>query len=478
MLNAANTPRLSKSDVLGPRPIPFMGSRGNLILFMRDPIGYLRMLHQRYGNFAAMAKGARRTIIFAFGPDQNQTILSQPDLFLNAGITHSGPDRSANQRIGFGLLSMNGDEHKRHRQLLAPAFHPKNFQGYFSKISEITEGMLNEWASRSVLDLSFEMGRLAKLISGSVLLGLNNPQDIFVVGALIERWRNANFSAARAFPFDIVGSPYRKMLKLAEQLEQMLKEIICKKKACLTSESNDVLSSLVRMSDKEGHGFSNEALIGHANLLFGASYETTSSALMWTFLLLSQHPDVSAHLMDELDALFDDRPSNAAVLDQAPFLEQVLQESLRILPPAVYSCRVASTEVALGPYLLPKGTTVGFSHFITHHMADLFSEPERFVPERWATTKSSPFAYLPFGYGAHVCLGASFAMMTMKIVVAMVLKRFRLAVVPDAKINRKVAITLGVKNGMPVHITPQDRQFFKSKTRIRGNIHEMVCLDS
>jgi cytochrome P450 len=109
-------------------------------------------------------------------------------------------------------------------------------------------------------------------------------------------------------------------------------------------------------------------------------------------------------------------------------------------------------------------------------MPELYPEPERFLPDRWATISPSVYEYIPFGAGPHMCLGATFAMIEIKIVLALILQRYRLAVRPGARIDRHVKITMSPKYGMPMIVAPQDRQFAKSKAGVRGNIHEMVEL--
>jgi cytochrome P450 len=155
-------------------------------------------------------------------------------------------------------------------------------------------------------------------------------------------------------------------------------------------------------------------------------------------------------------------------------LECVIKESMRVLPSVVYNTRNSTEPFELGPYHLPSGTTVGFSNYITHHMPELYPQPEKFLPQRWLSTTPSPYEYLPFGAGPRICIGATFAMMMLKISLAMIVQRYRLTVAPGSRIDRKVTVTLSPKYGVPMRIGPPDRQFAKSE--VRGNIHEMVDL--
>ena len=130
--------------------------------------------------------------------------------------------------------------------------------------------------------------------------------------------------------------------------------------------------------------------------------------------------------------------------------------------------------VALGPFNLPQGTLVVTSHYVTHHMPELFPEPECFRPDRWLQAAPSPYAYLPFGAGPRMCLGAPFATLMLKVALPMILQRFRLTVVPGARIDRRSTLTLGPRFGIPMLIENQDRRFTASP--VAGDIHEMVEL--
>jgi cytochrome P450 len=231
---------------------------------------------------------------------------------------------------------------------------------------------------------------------------------------------------------------------------------------------------LLQAHDKSGL-VSDSELVGQTNLLLLASYETTTTALTWTLFLLAQHPRVAQDLHDELKSVLRGDPPTLEQLDKLALLDAVIKESLRILPPVIYNTRTAVKPFALGPHHLDTGATVGFSHYITHHLPELFPDPEKFMPERWLSCDPSPYEYLPFGAGSRTCIGAAFALMLTKIAVAIILQRFSIAVVDDSLIDRKGLITLAPKFGMPMLLDSIPGRFAKS--RVRGSIHEMVDLN-
>ncbi|HEX9780671.1 MAG TPA: cytochrome P450 [bacterium] len=470
-------PRRPFTSIPGPRPMPVAGTFGNFFSFMRDPIAYLRRLSATYGPVASMSAGDPRGMIFAFGPDHNQRIMGQPELFLNAGITHLGPRGTANRRVSYGLLNMNGDEHRLHRKLVSPFFQPSRLGGHHATVVRRTEELLGSWAPGRTLDLARAMGELTKRLSAELVLGLDRAADADRVNDAIEDWRTKNFSPfARAVPSRLPGAPHARMLRSAERLERTMLELIDRRRPSITAETPDVLALLIRLHDEDPALMGQDLLCGQAVFIYGASYETTANALTWSSFLISQHPEVMARLWEEGREVLGGAPPTTETLKRLRYLDLVIQESLRLLGPAVYSVRVTAAPTALGGYEIPKGAPVAFSHYITHHMPELYPDPESFRPERWHTTPPAPSRYLPFGSGAHACLGGALATMTMKIALSMVWQRFRLTVVPHSRIDRQVRITLYPKRGLPVALARQDREFHRSKTPVRGNIREMVNL--
>lgn len=204
--------------------------------------------------------------------------------------------------------------------------------------------------------------------------------------------------------------------------------------------------------------------------MFAAGHETTSNALTWTVFLLGQHPHVFANLLDELEGTLHGNPPTIEQLGRLPLLDGVVKESLRLLPPASIGMRTTSAPGELGGFVLPKGASIIYSEFITHRLPELYEEPNRFKPERWATLDRSPYEYLPFSAGRHMCIGAGFATQEMKVVLAMLLQRYRLSVVPNASISAN--ISMRPTHGMPMRVFPQDRQF--QRVSVRGTLHELI----
>jgi cytochrome P450 len=465
MSNPMSTPKP------GPRPIPVVGWRALGLSLMRDPISHLTMMYRRYGLISAWDPRDPR-YVFAFGPQWNKRIFGAPDLF------HSDPFRevpvppdSSMARLRSGLLGRNGEPHHHHRQLMQTAFHSKRVEGYWQAIVASTDRELEAWRPGEQRDLARDMHRLTLDIGMRTMFGLEEPAAIETLRGLVARLlADAGSLMTMLLPFDLPGTSYRRSMRTAARIEQFLRDIIDEKRQS-SERDQDILAVLVAAC-AHGTGMTDEELVGEAYTIF--CHETSANALTWTLFLLEQHPAELANLLDELEGELHGDPPAPHQLTRLPQLDRILKESLRLLSPAFFGSRNATAPCELGPFELAEGATVFFSQYISHRLQEIYPEPQRFRPRRWEGFAPSPYEYLPFGVGVHGCIAAGFAMMEMKVVLAMVLQRYRLTLVPKARVDRAVRISLVPRNGLPMIVSPQDRQL--TRTEVSGNIREMVDL--
>jgi cytochrome P450 len=456
----------------GPRPLPILGKRGRKLLFYRDPIAYHRHVYTTYGTLAAFIQGGAK--LLAYGPEYNRQVLTQTDVFHADRIAAPGPADSALRRLGHGLNGMSGEVHRQQRRLMLPAFHRQHIEAYRDTMVAITCRWLDRWPTGQILDIEHEMQQIALCIASAALFGVDAMDNADSLGRLIARWVGLNVKrAVHMFPIDVPGAPFRQLLQLSVRLEADIRAMIQHKRDHLFDQQ-DVLALLLQAQDEDGTCLTEDELIGHTTILFLAGFETSAVALTWTLFLLAQHPQIMTDLLDELVGTLQGDAPTIEQMRNLPLLDRVIKESLRLLPPAIQGGRIAVQPFVMGGYEFPTGTKVMYSQYITHHMPDLYPQPERFLPQRWCGPEPSPYAYLPFLAGPRRCLGAEFAMLEMKVVLALILQRYRLALIPNTRIDRMVRFTIVPKYGMPMRVHPQDRQF--TKVAVRGNIHEMVDL--
>ena len=467
-----------------PRPgaEPIRGARAArwYLRFFRDPIQTLGRARAQLGPVCAVGNVVplpqrEKVHVLALGPEYNHQVLGDPDRFRTTGQGVGGPRGSAQRRLRYGLTRSQRSRHERQRQFMLPPFQKRAVEGYTAQMVAVTDKLLGQWNTGSALDLWREMRKLTLEISSDILFAREDPQRSHRLGEMIGDWLSASFSAGVwACMIDAPGTPYRALLRRAEAIEREVQAMLDEKRAAGAT-GGDLVSMLVAANREGNDWMTDEDLIGQATIAFGASYETTANAMTWTLFLLAQHPTVARDLCDELDGVFGGAPPTADTLARAPLLEAVVKESLRILPPVPYTIRVARRrETPIGPYVMLRGDRVILSHYVTHHLPELYESPERFVPQRWLSLKRGPYEYLPFSAGPRLCLGYSFAMQALKLSTAMILQRFRFTVVPGTRIDRSVKVTMSPKHGLPISIHPPDRRF--EAVPVRGNIREMVEL--
>jgi len=462
-------PRLSHDRPTGELPVTV----GRIADFADDPVVCMRRLWARHGHIAALQEDTQR-VYFIFGPEYNKQVLSDSQRFHSRFFALRGPRRSAQRRLASGLLSMNGEEHKRHRRIAMGPFAKSAIAGYHDTVVGLSTDMLDQWQPGEVRDINVDMTEYMLRLTSSILFGLDEPQLAHHIGRLTERWvaLNHEIGPAAFVPNADLTARYDELLEASDELEVAVKEMVRLRRG--GQQGRDVLSLLIRAHDEEG-GISDEQLIGHIALLFGAAHLTSAHTLTWTLFLLAQHPQVMEQLHQEFEALTGGRSPRPEQLDQLRVLDRVVKESMRVLPASSYSQRITSEPVDLGPFSLPRGAPLVFSQFITHHLPELYPHPESFLPDRWEAITPSPYAYLPFGAGPRMCIGAALGMMQLKITLPTILGRYKLSVEDGAEINARVMSTmLFPTTRVPMRVEPQDGRF--AAATVTGNIHTLVDL--
>ena len=446
---------------------------GSVADFARDPIQMMRQLWALHGEVAALQED-NHNLFFVFGPTFNHQVLSDSKRFHSQFFAVRGPRKSAQRRVTSGLLSMNGDEHRDHRRMVMGPFQKKAIQAYHDNVIGMTQDAVSSWNPGDTKDMAEEMTHYMLRLTSSILFGVDMPEMAYEVGRLTERWVALNHKVGPGiFSSDSdVLRHYDELLLAAEELEVAVLEMVRKRRSGQLG--TDVLSLLIRANDMQG-GVSDEQLVGHMVLMFGAAHLTSAHTLTWTLFLLSQHPGAMSELHAEFEQHLAGGPPTPEQIDQLPVLDRVIRESMRIMPASAYSQRVAAEPVELGPFRLNPGNPVIFSQFITHHMPSLFPQPEKFLPDRWLTATPSPYAYLPFGAGPRMCIGAPLGMMQFKISLPTILGKFKLSMVPGAEVQARVMSTmLFPTSTIPMRIQRQDGEF--TSQPVTGNVHTLVDL--
>jgi len=374
--------------------------------------------------------------------------------------------------LGNGLITADGESHKRQRRIAAPAFHRQRIQAYAETIVSHAASMRDEWHAGKAIDVAQEMMRLALQITARTLFDTEVTDEIHAINdesnAVMDMY-NALIAMPRAedllrwrIPIPVLVRFRKSKAHLDRVVDAMIsaKQVeILKRIADGRAIGGDLLSMLIAARDEESiakgarTGLSSSELRDEVLTIFLAGFETVANALAWTWLLLGQNPEAEARLHAELDLVLQGRLPALEDLPRLPYTEMVVAESMRLYPPAWAMGRQATEDVDIGPYRLPRGTFVFFSQYIVQRNAKYFPEPLEFRPERFAAEAKAQrpkFAYFPFGGGGRQCIGESFAWMEAVLVLATLAQRWRLRLVEGQRIELQPKITLRPKFGIQV----------------------------
>jgi cytochrome P450 len=418
---------------------------------------------RRYGR-AAHYRILRNDVVLLNDPaDIGEVLIDKAASF--------GKDRTQKRMkilLGEGLITSDGETHRRGRRIAAPAFHRRRIEGYAGQIVSLAAEMREQWKPSVEFDISVEMMRLALQVVARTLFDTEVTPEIHEINDQVNIIMDLyHFLVTLPRAELLLNSPLPKMRRFRaakKRLDEVVDGMIRSRLAEVGARSGssvhgDLLSMLVTAKDDEaggdGHRLTSEELRDQVLTLFLAGFETVANALSWTWLLLGQNPDAERRLHAEIDAVVGGRLPTLEDMARLEYTGMVLSESMRLYPPAWAMGREVLEDVSIGPYRLRKGTMVFFSQYIVQRDPKWFPEPERFVPERFtpAANAGRPrFAYFPFGGGGRQCIGESFAWMEATLALVTLVQRWRVELVQDQKIELQPKITLRPKNGIRVRM--------------------------
>ncbi|HEY0304975.1 MAG TPA: cytochrome P450, partial [Longimicrobiales bacterium] len=385
---------------------------GNLPDFARDLLAFHEHCRDTYGDVVRLRLGTR--IVY---------VLSHPDLIHEVLVAnhrnfvkHSFFWRHVTAIFGTGLLTSEGDSWLRQRRLMAPAFHRERITAYGQTMVAYTERMLETWRAGEVRNVHHDMMHLTLEIVGKVLFDADVGGDADAIGTAFDAVTDeiaARFRRPIFIPDWIPIPGNVRYNRGVRTLNDLVYRIIREHRAN-GAQGGDLLSMLMQARDEDGNQMNDGQLRDEAVTLLLAGHETTALALSWTWYLLSLHPEADAKLYDELRSVLNGRSPTPADMRALPYTERVIQESMRLFPPAYGFGREAVADCQIGGYDVPAGTTIFMSPWLMHHDPRWFAEPQRFDPDRWSdglAERLPRHAYLPFGGGPRICIGNTFAMM-------------------------------------------------------------------
>jgi cytochrome P450 len=363
--------------------------------------------------------------------------------------------------LGRGLITTDGELWRRHRRIMAPAFDPRSVAGYAPVMTEVTEEMLAQWDTlpeRSEVDVAVAMMHTTLHIISRAMFSSDSDEIVDVV----ERGVSEYQTTVRPNLLDLLHVPEwltelispRMAEGILDEFDASVDRLLTERGRAPDAEPKDLLARLIAARDTEtGGGMTAQEVRDQVVTIFMAGHETTAQALAWTWYLLSQHPAVEAKLHEELASVCEGRTPRHEDVANLPYARMVLEEAMRLYPPAHTLGRqpIAADEV-LG-HRIPAGATVLIVPWMLHRKPSLWERPDRFEPERFSAERAAArprFTYLPFGAGPRICIGAAFAMEEGILILATIAQRYRLRLKPGHPVEPQGLITIRPRYGLPM----------------------------
>jgi cytochrome P450 len=448
--NVSQTKSSPVQPAPGPRNNPFAL---NLFRFRREPLSFLQRLAQQYGDFATFRMGGQHMFLVNH-PDYVREVL----VTNNSNFVKGRALQRAKRLLGQGLLTSEGELHRRQRLLVQPAFHRQRIASYGKVMVEHADRASARWKDGDTFDMNHEMTRLTLGIVAKTLFDADVDSEADEIGeamtCIMEMFNLLMYPFAELIE-KLPLPQVRRYERMRARLDSLIYRIIDERRRS-GEDRGDLLSILLLAQDEEGRGgMSDTQVRDEALTLFLAGHETTANTLTWTWYLLSQHPDVEKKLHKELDEILQGRVPTFEDVPRLVYTEMVVAESIRLYPPAWAIGRRSLVDQRIGPYAVPADAIVLLSPFVTQRDARFFPDPSRFDPERWtpeAKDSRSPYSYFPFGGGPRRCIGEGFAWAEAILVLATLVSRWRAQLVAGQKIEPKALITLRPKHDVRMTI--------------------------
>lgn len=363
------------------------------------------------------------------------------------------------QFMGKGLITNDGPPWVRQRKLMQPLFTNRSVDGFDGTINALTRELITDWEKRhgdGPIWVDREMSTLTFRIAGRTLFGSDIDRYAQEVASIVDAV-NLEPQELRALMTLVAWLPTPQNLRwkrARKRLDEIVYTIIDKKRRQDAGHDENILDRLLNARDQDtGEGMPRRQIRDEVVTLMLAGHETSANALAWTLYLLATHPDIEERLLRDLAAALGGGPASAADLARLPYLKQVVQESMRLYPPVWGAARRCEQAESLGPYTLPANSYVAVVYYALHRHPEFWPDAERFDPDRFepgASQGRHSYCYIPFAAGPRTCIGANMAMLEVQLVLAQLLQRFELRVVPDHPVEAVAKVTLRPRHGLPM----------------------------
>ncbi len=446
-----------------PRQLPSFSryhSIKNLSRFVSNPINVLKEYMEAKGDTFSIHMGVNQKAIVSCNPDFIQHVLQKKHR-----IYHKSPiqTKTLGRFLGKNLLTADGPYWLKQRRLIQPGFHRDRLtalvQIMLLEVDTFLDRFDKKIEKQNEIEIVHEMMEVAfRVVAKSLFSTSLNEKDLDHL--------SENVTVLQEFIIKQVRMPFlNPWFKISGQIKKMDQRTTASNNIVLNyiserrknkGDQNDLLNMLLdaRYEDT-GEGMTNEQLLAESLILFVAGHETSANAMSWALYLLSQNEAAVDRIRQELTQVLGDRDPVFSDFPKLTYLTQVIQETMRLFPPAWITDRISTEEDEINGYPIPKNSMMVPFIYGVHHHPDFWNDPEKFDPSRFEKEKVKqrhPYAYLPFGGGPRLCIGNNFAMMEMQLVIARMVQRYDFVLVQDHPIDLQPLVTLRARHGIKLNI--------------------------
>lgn len=441
-----------------PGGMPLFGHAG---VFKKDPLQTMADWWRRYGDALRFRLGPKTLHLFSH-PDLAEAVLvKHADRFVKV----YNPLRPGGLALvlGNGLVTSSGEIWKRHRRIIQPIFHRARLTAMADRMVQIGEHRIAGWSKQTEqpIDIAAEMMALTLEVIAHTMFTTSVAQHIDQISHALRvslRYAFDSFHNPLHPPTWLPTGRNREFRQVTAFMDNLIYGLIAERRGS-GKRHDDLLDRLLDARDEEtGAGLTDRELRDEALTIFAAGHETTANALAWTWYLLAIHPDAKARFHEEVDQVLQGRRPTVDDLPNLPYTRALFDESLRLFPPAPAIQRKAATTTTINGLTLPAGSVVLIGTYNLHRHPAFWSDPERFLPERWLSGERSlsRYAYMPFGAGPRACVGTHFALIEGPLLLALIGQRYDLRLAQD-RVEPQLMVTLRPKDGILMTRHPRQR---------------------
>lgn len=427
-------------------PDGWLSSARMTAAYLRDPLGVMRDAEARHGPVFAMNMFGMKAVVL-LGTEANREVLLNP---AGAFSSELGWSPLIGGSFPQGLISLDGERHREDRRIIGAAFKPDPMQRYLDVMDDGIHAALGCWPEE--LDVYPAYKRLTLDLAARALLGLPLGRQSDEVNRAFAAMLGASTAIVRR---PIPGGALWRGIRARKRLSRILRSHIAERRA---RPGIDIFSTICNLRDEQGRFLPDESIVNHMNLLLMAAHDTTSSVLTSLTLMLGPHIEWQDRVRDEMASFLARHRGrfDYEALRELTVTDMVLNETLRLYPPVPSLPRGLTRDIAFAGHVIPAGTSVGIHILHTHYSPEHFPAPRRFDPYRFmpeAVKARDRFAWLPFGGGAHMCLGLHFASVQVKLILGELLLRRRITLRSDDPVEMQWLPIARPRRGLPVRLT-------------------------